>query len=96
MLVKVVLKIGSFTICVYVSTVDALRKDCKYVDLSLIPRPVVSLFQRLKQRKGPIPNPEMDWSRIEPKLSSTLMRFQREGVEYVHEYCRAGKFGREK
>ena len=60
-----------------------MKKDYKYVDLSLIPRPVISLFQRLKQRKGPIPNPEVDWSRIDPKLSSTLMQFQREGVEYV-------------
>ena len=56
------------------------------MDLSLIPRPVISLFQRLKQRKGPIPNPPstgMDWSRVEAKLSSTLMQFQRDGVEYV-------------
>lgn len=66
-------------------TVDALKKDCKYVDLSLIPRPVISLFTRLKQRRGPIPTPhsgaKVDWSRIEPKLSGTLMHFQREGVE---------------
>ena len=56
------------------------------MDLSLIPRPVISLFQRLKQRKGPIPNQAstgMDWSRVEAKLSSTLMQFQRDGVEYV-------------
>ena len=69
--------------------VDALRKDCKFVDLSLIPRPVISLFQRLKQRKGPVPSPSsvgMDWSRIDSKLSSTLMQFQREGVEYVCTY----------
>lgn len=59
------------------------------MDLSLIPRPVISLFQRLKQRKGPIPNSPsagMDWSRVETKLSSTLMQFQRDGVEYVHVY----------
>ena len=70
----------------YVSVVDTLKKECKFVDLSLIPRPVISLFQRLKQRKGPIPNQAstgMDWSRVEAKLSSTLMQFQRDGVEYV-------------
>ena len=70
-----------------ISVVNTLKKDCKYVDLSLIPRPVISLFQRLKQRKGPIPNPPsagMDWSRVEAKLSSTLMQFQRDGVEYVY------------
>ena len=75
-------------VCVCVCIVDALRKDCKYVELSLIPRPVISLFQQLKRRKHPIPqnqpSTEIDWSRIEPKLSSTLMQFQREGVEYVN------------
>ena len=67
--------------------VDTLKKECKFVYLSLIPKPVISLFQRLKQRKGPIPNPPsagMDWSRVEAKLSSTLMQFQRDGVEYVY------------
>ena len=67
--------------------VDTLKKECKFVYLSLIPRPVISLFQRLKQRKGPIPNSPsagMDWSRVEAKLSSTLMQFQRDGVEYVY------------
>ena len=69
--------------------VDTLKKECKFVYLSLIPKPVISLFQRLKQRKGPIPNPPsagMDWSRVEAKLSSTLMQFQRDGVEYVIMY----------
>ena len=72
---------------VWLCVVDVLKKDCKYVDLSLIPKPVIGLFQRLKQRKGPVSNlpaTEIDWSRIDPKLSSTLMQFQREGVEYVN------------
>lgn len=67
-----------------VCTVGVLKKDCKFVDLSFIPRPVIGLFQQLKKRKDPIPDPEMDWSRIDSKLSSTLMQFQREGVEYVN------------
>jgi hypothetical protein len=77
----------SLSYAIVFSIVDTLKKECKFVDLSLIPKPVISMFQRLKQRKGPIPNPPsagMDWSRVEAKLSSTLMQFQRDGVEYVH------------
>lgn len=70
---------------VRVSLVTALHRECQHIELSQIPTPVVSLFQSLlpanagKSRSAS--NSEVSWSRVGTKLSSTLMQFQREGVE---------------
>ncbi len=73
-----------------------MRTECKHVELKLVPQPVISLLQQLSKSqlssstskgKGPShprsreSREEMDWMRINPKLTSTLMQFQREGVE---------------
>lgn len=68
-----------------VSLVTALQKECQHIELNQIPKPVVSLFQSLSPANAGISHStsdsEVSWSRVGTKLSSTLMQFQREGVE---------------
>lgn len=87
--------------------VDVVQRECKHIQLSLVPKPVLNLFlSRLKMDRrstaekgsGITSNGtrssglcsvkgadycsgEMDWERVDPRLASTLMQFQREGVQ---------------
>ncbi|XP_064401335.1 SWI/SNF-related matrix-associated actin-dependent regulator of chromatin subfamily A-like protein 1 isoform X1 [Halichondria panicea] len=77
----------SFGIEDYNSLVKAIQSSCKHVELDLIPRPVVNLFlSQLQAQSHSIQakshSSVIDWSRIETKLSTALMEFQKEGVEY--------------
>ena len=68
-------------------SVDAIKKECKHVEMNLVPKPVITLFQcRIKSAKNESGSPYcpvMEWNRINSKLMLTLMQFQKEGVEYV-------------
>ena len=92
---------------------ETIRKECRHVEMNLVPRPVISLFllslhSKLQHMaaakshsggdgdaggsacgrggtgayKGCHGNKavDFDWTRIDSKLSSTLMEFQKEGV----------------
>ena len=65
--------------------VDSIRKECKHIEMNLIPKAVIKLFQHCvkstHQNLATVGNTATDWTRISSKLSSTLMQFQREGVE---------------
>ena len=77
--------------------VEMVQKKCKYVQLSLVPKPVIALFlSQLRpkasqlQSKGGVggegrgsdgTDGGVDWGRVDPKLKSTLMQFQKDGVE---------------
>lgn len=67
------------------TTVEAIQKECKYVQLNLVPRAVMNLFQQARRGRGKAEEREggrpVDWSRVDSKLASTLMQFQKEGVE---------------
>ena len=54
------------------------------MEMDLVPRPVIDLFQGLRTNSGKkktAPSCSVDWTRISEKLVSTLMQFQKEGVE---------------
>ncbi|XP_064402353.1 SWI/SNF-related matrix-associated actin-dependent regulator of chromatin subfamily A-like protein 1 [Halichondria panicea] len=81
------MSLWSFGIEDYNSLVKAIQSSCKHVELDLIPRPVINLFlSQLQAQYHSIQSKShpsvIDWSRIETKLSTTLMEFQKEGVEY--------------
>ena len=59
--------------------VDMLGKECKHVQMNKLPNAVISQF--LKSEGSSRHPGSMDWSRVESKLASALMQFQREGVE---------------
>ena len=69
--------------------VNVIRKECKHVEMNLIPKPVVELFQRLRAKPRSAHDQQsaqhsagvVDWSKISRKLVSTLMQFQKEGIE---------------
>lgn len=85
--------------------VEAIRKECRHVEMNLVPKPVISLFQSSmqssKQRhstnsicvkvdgveggRGGYGNAgeccDLDWTKIDTVLMSTLMEFQKEGVK---------------
>ena len=65
--------------CINCELVAALQRECKHIELSQIPRPVVSLFQSFRPGKRGVESGI--WNGMEPKLASTLMQFQREGIE---------------
>ena len=70
----------------YDNVVDVLRRECKHVEMNLVPRPVFSLLwtsRQGKDKKGVTPSGGSTdvWSKVNPKLAATLMHFQREGVE---------------
>lgn len=98
-------------VCHYLlRVVEAIRKECRHVELNLVPKPVLSLFQfslrSSEQRhtaKSRAPQGDgggsggrgngggmagwhgkrcvdLDWTRIDSELTSTLMEFQKEGV----------------
>lgn len=71
--------------------VERVQRECKHVRLNLVPKPVISLFlSKLHPKKdgggregGGSDGTDggMDWKRVDSKLDSTLMQFQRDGVE---------------
>ena len=69
--------------------VETLQKECKHIELSQIPRTVVSLFQSLSAAPVRECNSTTtatsgvttEWKGVPSKLSSSLMQFQREGVK---------------
>ena len=67
-----------------------VQKNCKYVQLSLVPKPVIALFLSQLRSKGEVigegrgsdgTGRGVDWGRVDQKLKSTLMQFQKDGVE---------------
>ena len=77
--------------------VEMVQKNCKYVQLSLVPKPVIALFLSQLRSKGSQMGSKgevigegrgsdgtdggVDWGRVDQKLKSTLMQFQKDGVE---------------
>ena len=69
--------------------VDSIQKECKHIEMNLIPKAVIKLFQHYVkstcQNKSTslatVGSTATDWTRVSSKLSSTLMQFQWEGVE---------------
>lgn len=70
--------------------VEMVQKNCKYVQLSLVPKPVIALFLSQLRSKGELigegrgsdgTDGGVDWGRVDQKLKSTLMQFQKDGVE---------------
>ena len=59
-----------------------LQKDCSYLRLILVPKPIIErLLSKLASNDGGAAAADMDWNKIDSKLLSTLMPFQKKGIE---------------
>ena len=63
------------------SLVETISRECKYVQLDLVPKPVINLFLSHLSGTNSCDGPDIEWNRIDEVLVSALMQFQREGVE---------------
>ena len=62
--------------------VDVMKKGCRHVQVQTVPEPVINhLLSKMEDDSGEDGAVGVDWSRIDSKLVSTLLPFQKEGVE---------------